>query len=113
MSNQTNLFPPPLRGSSLPDALQKYLITLQMLLPLVTVDTTGGSVVIPLPPAGLNVATGQSNQNMEITYRKTSADANTVTITGSADGAQVLTSNIGAASRVRLKSDGYRWWVTG
>lgn len=103
---QTNLFPP--------TAVQKYLLTLQMLLPLVKVDTTGGNVVIALPPAGLNSSTGQSNQNQEITYRKTSADANTVTLTGSADGAVVLTAGDGsAASRVKFKSDGTSWWRVG
>lgn len=103
---QTNLFPP--------TAVQKYLLTLQMLLPLVKVDTTAGNVVIALPPAGLNGSTGQSNQNQEITYRKTSADANTVTVTGSADGAVVLTAGDGsAASRVKFKSDGTSWWRVG
>lgn len=113
MPTQTQLFPPPLRDSELPLPLQKYLFTLQNLLPLVTLDTTGGNVAIALPAAGLNSTTGQSNQNMEIIYRKTSADGNTVTISGSPDGAQVLTSNTGAASRVRFKSDGTSWWVVG
>lgn len=103
---KTTLFPP--------TAVQKYLLTLQMLLPLITVDTTGGNVVIALPPAGLSGSTGQSNQNQEITYRKTSADGNTVTLTGSADGPVVLTAGDGsAASRVKFKSDGTSWWKVG
>lgn len=109
----TVLFDPPVRFTQLEEPIRKYLFTLQNLLPLNLVDTTAGNVVITLPPAGLNASTGQSNQNQEITYRKTSADGNTVTINGSADGAQILTSNTGASSRVRFKSDGTAWWVVG
>lgn len=113
MSSQTQLFPPPLRDSNVSEPLKRWLLTLQYLLPLVTIDTTAGPVVDTLPPAGLNSSTGQSNQNAEIVYRKTSADANTVTINGSADGPIVLTSNAGAASRARFKSNGTSWYVVG
>jgi hypothetical protein len=85
----------------------------QQAAPLITVDTTDGDEVIALPPAGLASSTGQTNQNRELTYRKTSPDVNTVKITGSPDGDQILTSNGGAASRVRFKSDATDWWVVG
>jgi hypothetical protein len=119
MSSQTQLYPPPTRSAAVDDKgfiakpFRQWLFTVQNLLPLVTVNTAAGNVVIALPPAGLNNTTGESNQNSEIVYRKTSSDANTVTITGSPDGSQVLTSNVGAASRVRFKSDGTSWWVVG
>lgn len=120
MSTQTQLFPPPTRTNAVDSngflavPLRQWLFSLQYLLPLVTVDTSGGNVVIALPPAGLNSSTGQSSQNMEITYRKITPDANTVTITGSVDGGVVLTTGDGAyTSRVKFKSDGTNWWVTG
>ena len=119
-TSQTQLFPPPIRTNAVDSKgylaipLRQWLFTLQNLLPLVTVDTTAGDAVLALPAAGLNSTTGQSNQNMEITYRKISADANTVTITGSADGPQVLTTgDASATSRVRFKSDGTSWRVVG
>lgn len=120
MSTPTNLFPlntryPIADSTGRASAIfQKWLISLQMRLPLVTVDTTDGDVVIALPPAGLNSSTGQSNQNQEIIYRKISLDANTVTVTGSGDGPVVLTAGDGsAASRVKFKSDGTTWWISG
>ena len=117
---QTELFAPPTRTNAvdnkgfLAKPLRQWLFTLQMLLPLVAVDTSAGNVVIALPAAGNDATTGQSNQNMEITYRKITGDANTVTITGSTDGAVVLTAGDGsAASRAKFKSDGTNWWITG
>lgn len=120
MSTQSVLFPPPTRSNAVDDKgflaipLRQWLFTLQYLLPLVTVNTSTGNQVETLPPAGLNSATGQSNQNSEITYRKITGDANTVTINGSQDGAVVLTAGDGsAASRAKFKSDGTNWWRTG
>jgi len=114
MATQTILFPPPVRQSNIAEPMQKWFFTLQALLPLVTIDTTDGDVVIDLPPAGLNASTGQSNQNMEITYRKISSDGNTATIKGSPDGPVTLSAGDGsAASRVKFKSDGTNWWITG
>ena len=117
---QSILFPPPTRSNAVDDKgflaipLRQWLFTLQYLLPLVTVSTASGNQVETLPPAGLNTATGQSNQNMEITYRKTTTDANTLTINGSEDGPVVLTAGDGsAASRAKFKSDGTFWWRTG
>ena len=113
MSTQTVLFDPPVRQSNLEKPIVKYLFTIQNLHPLTTVDTTTGNMVIALPPAGVDAA-GQSNQNQELTFRKSSPDANTVTIKGSIDGPQILTTNVvGPGSWVRFKSDGANWWVTG
>lgn len=113
--NQTTLFPPPLRDSQLSKPEQQWLFSVQMLHPMIEVDTTAGNVVIALPKAGLNnSATGQSNQNQELIYVKTSADANTVTITGGVGGNQVLTAQTPAAgSCVRFKSNGTDWKVVG
>lgn len=121
MSTQTQLFPPPTRTNAVDSKgflavpLRQWLFTLQSLLPLVTVDTSLGNAVIALPPAGeQSTSSGQSNQNMEIIYRKITTDANTVTITGSADGDVVLTTgDLTATSRARFKSDGTNWWVVG
>lgn len=117
---QTQLFPPPTDSLAVDERkrfalpARQWLFTVQNLLPLVAVDTSTGNQVIALPPAGLNSSTGQSNQNMEMTFRKTTLDANTVTITGSADGPQVLTTGDNTpTSRVKFKSDGTVWWVTG
>ena len=119
-TTQTQLFPPPTRSQAVDDQgflavpLRQWLFTLQNLLPLRVVDTTNGNYAESPPPAGLNTATGQSNQNMEIIYRKITTDANTVTITGSADGDVVLTTgDLTATSRARFKSDGTNWWVVG
>lgn len=112
MSTQTVLPQPTLRGSSLSTTDYKWLLLAQSHLPLVTVDTTHGDVVMALPGAGVE-ASGQTNQNVEIIYRKISSDAHIVTITGSEDGPQTLTTKEGATSRVRFKSDGTNWWVVG
>lgn len=120
MAGQTQLFPPPTRAAAVDSKgfiaipFRQWLFTIQYLLPLTTVDTSAGNVVIDLPAAGLNNSTGQSNQNAELTYRKITGDANTVTINGSADGPIVLTAGDGsAASRVKFKSDGTDWWRVG
>src|SRR5260370_2593862 len=112
---RTTLFPPPVRDSKLSEPEQKYLFSLQTLHPLVAVDTSAGNVAIALPNAGLTSSqTGQSNQNQEISYVKTSADANTVTITGAVGGPQVLTTQTpNAGSCVRFKSDGTNWKLVG
>lgn len=115
MITQTTLFPPPVRDTSISASLRKYLLTLQQLEPLIAVDTSAGNVVIDLPNAGLdNSQTGQSNQNQEIAYVKTSGDANTVTIKGAVGGNQVLTAKTpNAGSLARFKSDATNWYVVG
>lgn len=113
MASQTQLPQPTRRGSNLAETDYLWLLLVQSLLPLVTVDTSAGDVVIDLPAAGVE-SSGQTAQNMEITYRKITTDANTVTINGSADGPVVLTAGDGsAASRVKFKSDATNWWISG
>jgi hypothetical protein len=116
---QTQLFDPPARSNAVDNKgyiatpFRQWLFSVQNLHPLVAVNTAAASVVIALPPAGVQAA-GQSNQNMEITYRKTSLDGNTLTITGSADGTVILTLGDGSAgSLAKFKSDGTSWWRTG
>lgn len=113
-TTQTTLFPPPLRdviasiAGRLSQSFQQWFLSVQSLHPLRLVDTTAGPYSEAVPPAGLNSTTGQSNQNQEIVYKKTSADGNTFTLTGVADGSQTLTAQY---SKVRIKSDGTQWWV--
>ena len=115
MSSQTQLFPPPTRSAAVDEKgflaipLRQWLFTLQYLLPLIEVDTTSGNVVETPPPAG-NASNGQSNQNMEITYVKTSADANIVTVNGVQGGPYTLTAQY---QFLKIKSNGTKWWKTG
>ena len=115
-TTQTVLFAPPTRSNAVDDKgflaipLRQWLFTLQYLLPLVTVDTTDDDISQAAPPAGLNSSTGQSNQNMEITYVKSSADANTFTLTGVEGGDIVISAQF---AFFKIKSDGTNWWKTG
>jgi hypothetical protein len=109
-TTETTLFPPPLRESKLSEPEQRYLASLQRLLPLRIGDTSGGPYAEALPPAGVNTTTGQSNQNQELIYKKMSPDANVWTITGGAEGSQTISVQYGA---IRFKSDGTNWWVVG
>ena len=110
----TQLFPPPTRSNAVDDKgflatpFRQWLFSVQALFPLVTIDTTNGDYVTTLPPAGLNSATGQSNQNSEITYLKSSADVNTGTIHGAQSGSEVLLAQFEFR---RFKSDGTHWWL--
>jgi hypothetical protein len=114
-STQTQLFPPPLQSKAVDDdgSLSKpmvgYLFTLQNLLPLRVVDTSGGSYAETPPPAGLNATTGQSNQNMEITYVKSSASG-VFTLDGIEGGPYTLA---GQFAFLKIKSDGTNWWKVG
>ena len=83
------------------------MLTVQNHLPLIEVDTTLGNEIETLPPAGLNSATGQSNQNQEITYVKASSDGNTVTINGAQLGAVTL---VAQGDFAKFKSNGTVWW---
>lgn len=109
-TSQTQLFPPPQRGSNLPEPLLKWLLSVQNLLPLRVVDTSAGGYAETPPPAGLNTSTGQSNQNMEITYVKSSADANVFTLHGVEGGDLTLAAQY---SFLKIKSDGTNWWKVG
>jgi hypothetical protein len=106
-TTQTTLFAPPLRGS-----IEKWLLTLQFLLPLRVVDTSADSYSENAPPAGSasSSMTGQSNQNQEIIYIKSSSDANTFTLNGVQGGPFVLTDLL---QSIRIKSDGTDWWPVG
>lgn len=85
-----------------------WLYKLQSHQPLVEVDTSGGPVTLALPPAGNNATTGQSAQNQELIYIKTTADGNVATITGAAQGAQTLTAQY---DKLRFKSNGTTWYM--
>lgn len=88
----------------------KWLFSVQMLMPLIAVDTSGGDYTETVPPAGLNATTGQSNQNMERTYVKSSADGHTYTLHGVEGGDLTLTAQYGF---FKIKSDGTNWWKIG
>ena len=115
-TKQSTLFAPPTRSQAvdkkgfLAEPLKLWLFTLQLLFPLITVDTTVGPLAETAPPAGLNSATGQSNQNMEITYVKSSADAHSYTLHGVEGGDIVISAQF---AFFKIKSDGTNWWKTG
>lgn len=117
----TVLFPPPLRDKlidgfgKITRSIQNWLLSLQNQMQLKLVDTTAGNYAEATPPAGQNSATGQSNQNQEIVYKKISADGHTFTLNASAsgplpEGAQTLTAQW---SKFRIKSNGTNWYVVG
>ncbi len=108
-TTQTTLFDPPVRRSNLEDPIKKYLFTIQQLHPLRAVDTTNGGYGETPPPAGVE-ATGQSNQNMEITYIKTSSDGNTFTLSGVEGGPYHLMAQYDV---IKIKSDATNWWPVG
>lgn len=108
-TTQTVLRDPPLRGDQNTSPMQYWFFGLQNAQPLRTVDTSAGSYSEATPQPGADAA-GQTNQNVEITYKKISADGNTFTLTGVADGPQTLTTQF---SHFKIKSDGTNWWVTG
>lgn len=107
-TTQTDMRVPPLRDTDLDRVIQQWLLAVGKHQPLITVDTTAGNEVETLPPAGLSAAaTGETNLNVDISYVKTSADANTVTINGAASGAVVLAAQWDHAT---FKSDGTSWY---
>ena len=101
-STKTTLFAPPLRNSNLQEPIQKWLLSLQNLHPMIEVDTSKSAVTETLPPAGLNAATGQSNQNAEYTF--VASGAHPVTIIGGSGGNVVITNGV-----ARFKSNGALW----
>jgi hypothetical protein len=104
---RTDLFEP----KNVPQEFQHYMLTLQRRNPMIEADTSAGAEVYVLPQAGLNPGTGQSNQNSEYVIVKTSPDANTVTVQGANGGDVVLTTNSGAGSVARFKSNGSVWYA--
>jgi len=83
-----------------------WLQTVQTMIQLKEVDTSGGSYAENVPPAGLNATTGYSAQGTVINYVKTSADGNTFTLNGVLNGAQTLTAQF---DRFSIQSDGTNW----
>lgn len=114
-TTQTELFEPPAQSLAVDESrrlappLRQWLFSVQNLLPLVVIDTAAGSFAETVPPAGLNSTTGQSNQNMEITYVKSSADANSFTLHGVEGGDIVISAQY---AKFKVKSDGTNWWRT-
>jgi hypothetical protein len=107
-TTQTVLFPPPLRGANTIADIQKWLFSIQNLIPLRLVDSSAGAYSESVPPAGLNTTTGQSNQNQQILYIKSSADANAFNLLGCINGTQSLTAQFSA---LLIKSDGTNWYA--
>lgn len=101
---------PPTRHANLTPAMNYWELETQGANPLRTVDTSKGSYSEVAPPAGLNESTGQTNQNQEITYIKTSADAHTFTLGGVEGGPFMLKDY---QDVIRIKSDGTSWWPVG
>ena len=108
-TTQTQLPQPTTRGSSLSKSDYNWLLLVQLEHPLVLVDTSAGSFSEAAPVAGV-ASSGQTAQNQEITFKKTSADGNTFTLTGVEDGPLTLTAQF---SFFKIKSDGTNWWRTG
>lgn len=93
-----------------PDA-HRSLLPLYNAHPLIPVSTAAGPQLVLVPFA-------KYNQGVEITYVKTSADANIATLAASGsdaiNGAVFLPMGAAQFSRVKLKSDGVsNWYVTG
>jgi len=110
MPNQTTTIPPltPRASEQLDRPVQYWLFQVRDHQPLTEVDTSLGPQALMLPPAGVaTLATGQNNQNQELIYIKTSADANVATITGAAQGPQTLTAQY---DTLRFKSNGTTWY---
>jgi hypothetical protein len=89
--------------------MSKWHLQVQVSNPLRTVDTSEGPYSEEAPPAGIQ-GSGQSNQNVEITYTKISKDANTFTLTNVEGGPFMLHAY---QDVIRIKSDGIVWWPVG
>lgn len=110
-TTETILQPPaPRIADEVSKSLLLYIFTLQHREPLREVDTSAGPYAEDVPPAGLNSTTGQSNQNQEITYIKTSADANVFTLNGAANGPLTL---VAQGDFLKIKSNGTLWRRSG
>ena len=108
-TTQTTAQSPPLNRLQIPKPIELWYLTLQNLHPLNEVDTSEGSYEEAPPAAGLNSSTGQTNQNQEITYVKTSADANTFTLKG--DNLPLGPYPLTAQGQVlKIKSNGTDWY---
>lgn len=101
---------PPTRHAQLPAEMVYWELETQQVSPLRTVDTSAASYAENTPNAGLNSSTGQTNQNQELTYIKTSSDANVFTLHGVEGGALMLHDQLDV---IKIKSDGSSWWPVG
>ena len=109
LTTQTTPPPPTTQGSNLSPSDHQWLLIVQTLGPLTLIDSSAGSGAIALPDPGVE-ASGQTGQGKEMIYKKISADSNTVSITGGAEGTQTFTAQ---SAGIRFKSDGTDWWVVG
>ena len=98
--------PPSTQGSNLSATDYLWMLIVQNLAPLYEVDTSKGSYSENAPPAGVG-ASGQSGQCKEITYVKTSGDANIFTLNGVQGGPLTLKLQY---SFLKIKSDGTNWY---
>lgn len=103
---------PPLRFAELSKPMQSWHLELQHAVPMNEVNTSTGGYTENPPPAGLNSTTGETNQNQEITYVKTSADGNTWTLAGIPSaplpfGPYTLTTQ---GQVLKIKSNGTAWF---
>jgi hypothetical protein len=101
--------PPTTQNSNLSPADHQWLLITQNLQPLYEVDSSAGSYAEDPPTAGIQTS-GQSGQCKEITYVKTSNDANVYTLNGVQGGPYTLTAQF---SFLKIKSDGTNWWKVG
>lgn len=107
---QTTLPQPTTIGSNLSPTDYLWLLLVQVVSPLIEVDSSGGPVTIALPEPGANTSTGQTAQNQELIYVKTSSDGNAITITGALSGTATLTAQW---SKARFKSNATDWIQVG
>lgn len=100
---------PPTQRTEITEPMRYWELETQQAAPLRSVDTTAGPYTEAPPPAGLNATTGQTAQNQEITYVKTSSDANSFTLAGPnlPLGPYTLTAH---GDFLKIKSDASNWW---
>ena len=106
---QTVLRDPPLRNDQNTKPMQYWFLGVQNSHPLRAIDTSNGGYGEAAPNAGVE-SSGQTNQNTEITYIKTSSDGNTFTLTGVEGGPYHLVMKFDV---IKIKSDGTNWWPVG
>lgn len=108
-TTQITLPPPTTHGSNLSPSDYGWEQLVQNAIPLNLVDTSKGSYAESAPTAGV-ATSGQSGQCKEITYVKTSSDANTYTLNGVQGGPYTLSTQY---QFLKIKSDGTNWWLDG
>lgn len=103
MTTKTTKLPdPPITGDAqIKPWWAEWFRSVKEQFPLNTVDTAAGNVTIALP-------SGAVYMNREPVYIKSSADANTVAITGAQGGTVTLTAQF---NKARFRYDGSKWWA--